>query len=203
MLQLLEFVPIVLFFIVYQLDGQTIELLGFSHQVDGIFSATAVLIVATVIQVLITWAVKGTLEKKLLWLMAAAVIFGGATLVLKNQLFIQWKPTIVNWTFALICIGSMIIGEKNIMERMLGGELKLPKPAWTRLIQIWAGYFFIVGAANLFVAYNFSEATWVSYKLYSFIGFTLALILVTIIFMYPFLKEQAELEESAQRGDSQ
>ena len=203
MLQLLEFIPIVLFFVVYQLDGQTITLLGFSHEVDGIFSATAVLIVATVIQVLITWAVKRTLDKKLLWIMAAAIVFGGATLLLKNQLFIQWKPTIVNWTFATICIGSMFIGDRNIMERMLGGELELPKAAWTRLIQIWAGYFFIVGAANLLVAYNFSEATWVSYKLYSFIGFTLALVVVTVVFMYPYLKEQAELEESAQRSDSQ
>ena len=81
MRQLLEFVPIALFFIVYQLDGETVSLGGWSHTVDGIFTATAVLMAATALQVAVTYALTRKLEKRLLWMLAAVLVFGGATLL--------------------------------------------------------------------------------------------------------------------------
>lgn len=189
MKQLLEFLPIALFFIVYQMNGDTVSIGSWSHTVDGIFSATAVLMIATLFQVAITYLLTRELEKRLLWLAAAVLVFGGATLAFRNEAFIQWKPTVFNWTLALAFGGSQFFGEKTLMERALGSQIVLPRPVWTRLNLLWVANFAIVGALNLVVAYNFSEATWVSYKLYSAIGFTLVLTIITAVMISPHLKE--------------
>lgn len=190
MSQLAEFIPIALFFIVYQMKGETVQLGNWSYTFDGIFSATAVLIAATVIQVLLTWLITRKLERRLLWLLLAVCIFGGATLVFRNQIFIQWKPTIFNWALALAFGASQFVGKKNLMERTLGAHLQLPHSVWTRLNLLWTAYFTIVGALNLVVAYGFSEETWVSYKLYSAIGFTVLLTVVTALVVGPHIKDQ-------------
>jgi intracellular septation protein len=130
------------------------------------------------------------LEKRLLWLLLAVTVFGGATLIFRNQLFIQWKPTIFNWALALAFGASQFIGEKNLMERTLGSQIHLSKPVWTRLNFLWVGNFALVGALNLYVAYSYDEATWVSYKLYSAIGFTLILTILTAVMISPHLKDE-------------
>ena len=191
MKQLLEFVPIALFFIVYQLNGETLSLAGWSYTIDGIFTATAVLMLATVAQVIITYAMTRELEKRAIWMLLAVLVFGGATLLLRNQMFIQWKPTIFNWVLAIAFGASQFIGDKNLMERTLGSQVRLPKPVWTRLNLLWVSNFAVVGALNLVVAYSFSEATWVSYKLYSAIGFTLLLTVLTAVLISPHLKEES------------
>ncbi|WP_116368692.1 inner membrane-spanning protein YciB [Parahaliea mediterranea] len=190
MRQLLEFVPIALFFIVYQMDGDTLALGNWSHTVDGIFSATAVLMIATALQVVLTWVLTRQLERRALWLLLAVCVFGGATLVFRNEAFIQWKPTIFNWVLAVVFGASQFVGDKNLMERTLGSQLVLPRRIWTRLNLLWVANFAIVGALNLVVAYGFSEQTWVSYKLYSAIGFTLVLTVLTALIVSPHLKDQ-------------
>lgn len=201
MKQIAEFIPIALFFIVYQLDGQSISLADWTYQFDGIFSATAVLMIATVLQVLFSFAVTRKLEKRLLWLLLAVLVFGGATLIFRNQLFIQWKPTIFNWALALAFGCSQFIGDKNLMERTLGSQIHLSKPVWTRLNLLWVANFLIVGGLNLVVAYNFSEQAWVSYKLYSSIGFTLALTILTALIISPHLKEDTAEEQLLKQDD--
>jgi intracellular septation protein len=195
MKQLAEFLPIALFFIVYQLKGMSIELAGWEYTLDGIYSATAVLMVATVAQVLLTWAFTRTLEKRLVWLLLAVLVFGGATLVFHNQMFIQWKPTIFNWVLAVVFGASQYIGDKNLMERTLGSQIHLPKPVWGKLNLLWVGNFIIVGGLNLVVAYGYSEDTWVSYKLYSSIGFTLLLTILTALLISPHLKDEQLADE--------
>ncbi len=190
MKQLAEFIPIALFFIVYQLDGESLSLAGWQYNFDGIFSATAVLMIATVAQVVLSWVFTRQVEKRLLWLCLAVLVFGAATLILRNQMFIQWKPTIFNWALALAFGGSQFVGDKNLMERTLGSQVHLPKPVWTKLNFLWVANFAIVGALNLVVAYGFSESFWVSYKLYSAIGFTLLLTILTAILISPHLKEE-------------
>jgi|TARA_R100000005_G_C5003135_1_gene211165 intracellular septation protein len=191
MRQLLEFLPIALFFIVYQMDGDTVTLYGWSHTIDGIFTATAVLMAATVLQLLLTWAITRQLEKRLLWVGLAVCGFGAATLLLHNELFIMWKPTIFNWALALAFAASQFIGQRNLMERTLGSQIQLPHRVWTRLNLLWVAHFSVVGALNLIVAYGYSEATWVSYKLYSAILFTVLLTGLTAWMVAPHLKDQA------------
>lgn len=189
MKQLLEFIPIALFFVVYQLDGETLRLGNWQHEFDGIFSATTVLIVATALQVLISRIASGYWDKRGLWTFLAVGIFGGATLILRDQTFIQWKPTIFNWALAIAFGLFHLIGERNLLERTLGAQLELPKPVWARLNLLWISNFLIVGALNLYVAYGYSESTWVSYKLYSAIGFTLLLTILTALLVSPHLQE--------------
>ncbi len=194
MKQLLEFLPIVLFFIVYKLDGALISLGSWEYQLDGIFSATAVLMAATILQVSINYALTRTLEKRLLWLALAVLVFGGATLAFRNEAFIQWKPTIFNWALALAFGVSQFVGDKNLMERTLGSQVHLPRAIWSRLNLLWVSNFAVVGALNIYVAYAFSEATWVDYKLYSAIGFTLLLTVLTALMISPHIKEPQDPE---------
>jgi len=190
MKQLLEFLPIVLFFIAYQLRGETVSIGSWEHTLDGIFSATAVLMAATLLQVIISYVLSRKLEKRALWMLLAVFVFGGATLLFRNQVFIQWKPTIFNWALALAFAGSQLIGDKNLMERTLGSQLQLPKHVWTRLNLVWIANFTIVGGLNLFVASFYSEEVWVSYKLYSAIGFTVVLTILTALLVSPHLSAQ-------------
>ena len=198
MKQLLELLPLVLFFGAYQMDGDTLAVGGWSHTFDGIFSATAVLMISTAL----TWLVASLLEKRndkrLMWMTLAVLLFGAATLILRDQRFIQWKPTVFNWVLATVFLGSQFIGKRTVLERVLGNQLILPRPIWTRLNVLWIGNFALVGALNLFVAYRFEEAVWVSYKLYSSIGFTLALMLLTFAIVAPHVKDDGEQPEGSQ-----
>lgn len=198
MKQLLEFIPIALFFVVYQLDGETLRLGNWQYEFDGIFSATTVLIIATALQVVISRMASGYWDKRGLWTFLAVGIFGGATLILRDQTFIQWKPTIFNWALAIAFGLFHFIGERNLLERTLGAQLELPKAVWARLNLLWISNFLIVGALNLYVAYSYSESTWVSYKLYSAIGFTLLLTVLTALLVSPHL----QAAEAAADSDS-
>jgi len=198
MKQLLELLPLVLFFCAYQMDGDTLTVGGWSHTFDGIFSATAVLMISTAL----TWLISSLLEKRndkrLMWMTLAVLLFGAATLILRDQRFIQWKPTVFNWVLAAVFLGSQFVGERTVLERVLGSQLSLPRRIWTRLNVLWIGNFALVGALNLFVAYRFEEAVWVSYKLYSSIGFTLALMLLTVVIVAPHVKDDGEQPEGSQ-----
>lgn len=198
MKQLLELLPLVLFFGAYQMDGDTLTVGGWSHTFDGIFSATAVLMISTAL----TWLISSLLEKRndkrLMWMTLAVLLFGAATLILRDQRFIQWKPTVFNWVLAAVFLGSQFVGERTVLERVLGSQLSLPRRIWTRLNVLWIGNFALVGALNLFVAYRFEEAVWVSYKLYSSIGFTLALMLLTVAIVAPHVKDDGEQPEGSQ-----
>jgi intracellular septation protein len=190
MKQILEFLPIVLFFGAYQMDGETLTVGAWSHTFDGIFSATAVLMIATIAVWLIMLAITQRNDKRLMWMMVAIVVFGTATLVLRDQRFIQWKPTVFNWVMAVLFFGSQFVGEKTLLERFAGQQLVLSAVIWKRLNALWVTNFVTVGALNLYVAYQYEEAFWVSYKLYSSIGFILLMMLLTVMIVAPHLRSE-------------
>jgi intracellular septation protein len=204
MKQLLEFFPLVLFFGTYQLSGETLSIGDWSHTFDGIFSATAVLMISSIF----VWAIGSLMsranDKRLMWMALAVVIFGSATLILRDQRFIQWKPTVFNWGLAVIFMASQFFGEKNLPQRFMGQQLKLPSRVWGRLNALCIGNFALVGTLNIVVAYRFEEAFWVSYKLYSSVGFTLLLMVLTVVLVMPHLKDQdtAEDKTGPLRGSS-
>ena len=190
MKQILEFLPIVLFFGAYQMSGETLTVGAWSHTFDGIFSATAVLMIATIAVWLIMLAITQRNDKRLMWMMVAIVVFGTATLVLRDQRFIQWKPTVFNWVMAALFFGSQFVGEKTLLERFAGQQLVLSAVIWKRLNVLWVTNFVTVGALNLYVAYQYEEAFWVSYKLYSSIGFILLMMLLTVMIVAPHLRSE-------------
>lgn len=192
MKQLLEFLPLVLFFGAYQMNGESVTIGSYSHTFDGIFSATAVLMVSSVIVWLLASAISRHNDRRLMWMAIAVAVFGAATLILRDQRFIQWKPTVFNWVLAVVFLGSQFVGERNLLERLLGNQLSVTRRVWTQLNALWIGNFVLVGALNLYVAYQYEEAFWVSYKLYSSIGFTLTVMLLTILIVAPHLREQSD-----------
>ena len=190
MKQFLEFLPLVLFFGAYQMNGETISVGEWLYAFDGIYSATAVLMFSSVAVLFVAFALERRLDKRLMWMTVAILVFGAATLIFRDQRFIQWKPTVFNWVLALVFLASQFVGDKNLLQRFLGQQLVLPRAVWGRLNLLYVAHFSVVGALNLFVAYRYEEAFWVSYKLYSSLGFTIALMALTVLLLFPHLKNQ-------------
>jgi intracellular septation protein len=156
---LFDFFPVIIFFAVYK--------------IAGVYAATGAIIAAMAVQVAVQWIAKRTVSRMLLISTGLVVLLGSVTLVLRNPIFIQWKPTIVNWLFAAAFLGSQYIGQQNLTRRMMGHAVQLPDSVWRQLNMIWVANFLVLGAANLFVVYNFSENTWVNFKLFGMLGLTL------------------------------
>jgi intracellular septation protein len=156
---LFDFFPVIVFFAVYK--------------IAGVYAATMAIIIAMAVQLALQWIVKRTVSRMLLISAGLVALLGSVTLALRNPIFIQWKPTIVNWLFAAAFLGSQFIGQQNLTRRMMGHAVQLPDSAWRQLNMIWVANFLVLGAANLFVVYNFSENAWVNFKLFGMLGLTL------------------------------
>ena len=198
---LIDFLPIVIFFIVYKFAPECIdsispllnaEQLQQLTDMPAIILATAVLIPATMLQILYTKISTGKVETMHLVTLALVVIMGGATVISQDKTFIQWKPTVVNWLFAAAFLGSRFFGEKTILQRMMGQNLSLPAPAWKKLNYAWVAFFTFSGIANLYVAYNFSEDIWVNFKLFGLLGLTFAFIVAQSFYLYRFMNPEGE-----------
>ena len=189
MKQLLEFIPVVLFIGVYfLLDGETVSVGAWFHTFDGIYSATAVLMMSTTVCWIIASVMQRKNDRRLMWMTLLIVPMGTATLILKNPIFIQWKPTVFNWGLAIVVLGFQLLGKQTLIERIMGSQITLPRAIWVRINMLWFANFTIVGAANLYVAFNYSEAFWMLYKLYSGLGFTVLASVLTIVVAFPYLK---------------
>lgn len=174
---LLDFLPIVIFFVVYKFT-------------NDIILATAVLIPATLLQMLYTWLKTKTIEKMHLVSLVLVIVLGGATVLLQDKTFIQWKPSVVNWLFALAFLASQFIGKKTIVERIMGSNLTLPHYAWKKLNLAWVAFFTLMGGANIFVAQTFSEETWVNFKLFGMLGLTIIFILAQGVYLSRHIKPE-------------
>jgi len=180
MKMLFDFFPVLLFFIVYK----TVD----------IYAATAVLIAASALQTFGHRLVKGKFENSHVITFVLVALFGTLTLVLHDEVFIKWKPTAINWLFALIFIGSHFIGKKTVIERMMGSSITLPAMVWSRLSIAWAIFFVALGFINLYVAFNFDTDTWVNFKLFGLMGLTFVFIIGQSFFLMPYLKEAEKNE---------
>jgi intracellular septation protein len=194
---LVDFLPIILFFIAYKFGGGDYTFNGTIYQVEGIYAATAVMIVATILQVAYTKVFLKKIERAHIITLVLVVALGGLTIWLQNPNFIMWKPTAVNWLFALVFIGVHLVTGKTILERMLGEQMNLPSPVWTRLNWAWVGFFLFSGLANIYVAYNFEEATWVDFKLFGMLGMTLVFIIAQSLYL---AKHAEEISPESKEG---
>jgi intracellular septation protein len=178
-----DFLPIVLFFVAYKYGGGTYEWSGQSYEIEGIYVATAVMIVATLIQTSISWMKDRRVEKSHIITLALVLVLGGATLWLQNPDFIKWKPTAVNWLFAAVFAGAYWFTDRSLLERMMAEHIQLPTDVWAKLNIAWILFFIISGIANLYVAFNFEEATWVNFKLFGLIGMTIVFVIGQSIYL--------------------
>jgi len=161
---LFDLLPVILFFIAFKLKG--------------IYVATGTAIAATFMQ--IGWLLlrKRRIDGMLWASLAIIVVFGGATLLLRDETFIKWKPTVLYWTFSVILVVAERLFHKNLIRAMLIGQFQLPDRLWVRLNWSWAAFFVFMGLANLYVAFNFSTDLWVNFKLFGVTGLMLIFVLI-------------------------
>lgn len=171
-------------------DLFTIILFFVAFKLWGIFTATAVAIVATLVQ--IAWvAFRHRKVDPMLWLsLGIVVIFGGATLVLHDETFIKWKPTVLYWAFSVVLMVSQVALGKNLIEAMMGKQISLPPRIWTQLNFIWSVFFALLGILNLFVAFHFSTDAWVDFKLFGATGILVVFIVGQSLWLSRYIKEE-------------
>ena len=172
MKQFIDFIPLLLFFIVYKIEQRIVEIAGHSLTVGGIYSATAMLIISSLVVYGALFISQRKLEKSQWLTLIACLVFGSLTLAFHSETFLKWKAPVVNWLFALAFAGSHFIGDKLLIKRMMGHALTLPDSVWTRLNLAWIVFFIFCGAANLFVAFTF-QSIWVDFKVFGSLGMTL------------------------------
>ncbi len=166
---LFDLFPVILFFIAFKFFG--------------IFTATAVAIVATIAQIIYSKIRHGKVEKMLLVSGVIIAILGGVTLLLHDKTYIMWKPTVLYWILAFTLLISNLFFNKNFIQQMMGKMIDAPKSIWNKLNLAWVVFLVLLGCLNLFVAFNYTENTWVNFKLFGvtaimfifIIGQTLAL----------------------------
>jgi intracellular septation protein len=182
MKQLLEFFPILLFFIVFK--------------IDGIYSATAVVMIATILQVAFMWFKYRKVETMQWVTLGLVTVMGGATLYFQDALFIKWKFSIIEWLFGLVFLGSQFIGKKPFIERMMSDNMTLPDNIWKRLNLLWASFFIAVGFLNVYVMFHYSTDDWVYFKTFIAPGLMVAFIVVQMFYLYQYIPDPAESTET-------
>lgn len=171
-----DFLPIVLFFIAYE--------------VRDIYFATAVAIAASV--VLIAWtALRGRRVEPMQWAtLLIIVVFGGLTLLLRDETFIKWKPTVLYGLFAAVLAGGRMMFGRNLVRSVMGKQLALPEPVWHRLNLAWIAFFVAMAALNLAVAYRFPTDVWVDFKLFGTMGLTIAFVIAQALWLGRYVQEE-------------
>lgn len=170
--------PVILFFVAFK-----------TH---GIYVATAVAIAATVAQIIWTKFRHGKVDV-MLWVSFAIIgVFGGATLLLQDETFIKWKPTVLYWLFSAILLVSNVVFKKNLLRSLLQEKIALPLHIWHRLNLIWSLFFASLGFINLYVAFSFSTDTWVSFKLFGFTALIVVFVLGQSMWLAKYVDEKKE-----------
>ena len=181
---LFDFFPLVLFFGAFKLYD--------------IYVATLVAMAASLAQVVFIRIRHQRFETTHLVTLFVILLFGGMTLIFKDDVFIKWKPTIVNWIFAVVVLGSQFIGKRTVLERLLGGQMQMPARIWKKVNVSWGLFFFISGLLNLYVAFYFrthlDEAArtdfWVNFKVFGLLGLTLAFSIVQMMIVARYISTE-------------
>lgn len=190
MKQLIDFIPLLLFFIVYKTEPRAVDILGDTYMLGGIFSATAMLIVSSLVVYGILFVKQGKLEKSQWLTLVACLVFGSLTLAFHSETFLKWKAPVVNWLFALAFAGSHFIADRPLIQRIMGHAISLPQAIWFKLNIAWIIFFLFCGAANLYVAFTFQEF-WVDFKVFGSLGMTLLFLVGQGIFLSRHMSDPA------------
>jgi intracellular septation protein len=178
---LFDLFPVILFFAAFKLAG--------------IYVATAAAIGATFLQIGLLALLRKKIDTMLWVSLGIIVVFGGATLVLRDETFIKWKPTVLYWLFAAALAGAALLFRRNLIRSMLGEQVRLPDPVWARLNWSWVVFFALMGGANLFVAFSFTTDQWVNFKLFGATGLMLLFVIGQALFLARHVQEEQPQEE--------
>ena len=208
---LFDFLPVVLFFAAYKLFGNIPpELIQAVNEIpyvslsqneprDAFIFATLILLIASVLQNALHWIAYKRFEKMHLISMAILLIFGSMTIAFKNPDFLKWKVSIFNWFFAAAMLGSLFIGKKTLIERMMSHAISVPEQTWRTVTIMWAVFFTFIGLLNLIVAFYFpgeNDKNWVNFKLFGIFGLTIVFIIAQAVYLSKFSSDTEGLEEN-------
>ena len=178
---LFDLFPVILFFVTFKFAG--------------VFTATAVAIAATFVQVGWVKYRHGKVDT-MLWVSLGIIsVFGGATLLLHDETFIKWKPTVLYWFFSVALLLAPVFFKKNLMRTLLQEKIALPDPAWGKLNLAWSAFFAVLGVVNLYVAFNYSTDTWVNFKLFGATSMMLAFVILQSLWLSKFVEEDKKEDQ--------
>ena len=188
---LFDFFPLILFFVAYQ--------------AADIYWATGVAMAATVGQIAYVLLRRRKVSGMQWASLAIIVLFGGATLLLRDETFIKWKPTVLYWLAGVSFLGALAFGRNPIRAVMREAEpdLDVPAPIWTRLCIAWGVFFLFKGALNLWVAYTFSTAQWVNFKVFGSIGLMIAFVIAQALWLSRYLPEDPPKGAAPAKGEGE
>ena len=170
---LLDFFPILLFFGAFK--------------IWGIYVATTVAIVATLLQ--LAWMRYSTgRTEPMQWLsLGVIVVFGGATLIAQDETFIKWKPSVLYWAMGGALLVGQVFFRRNWLQSLMKSQMALPDHAWRVMLWSWCGFFAVMGVLNIWVAYHFDTDTWVNFKLFGGMGLMLVFVLAQAMYLGRFM----------------
>jgi intracellular septation protein len=120
------------------------------------------------------------------------VVFGGATLLLHNENFIKWKPTVLYWLFSTVLLVAGLFFRKNLIKSMMSSQIDAPDNIWGKLLVCWIVFFLFMGGINLFVAFSYSTDIWVNFKLFGGIGLMLLFVLAQAYVLAPHIRPKED-----------
>jgi intracellular septation protein len=165
---LFDLFPIILFFVAFKLGD--------------IYTATIVAMVATIGQILWVYYRHRKIDAMQWVSLVMILVFGSLTIFLHDKTFIQLKPTALYWLFSGVLFVSAQFFQKNWIQVLMGKQITLKEPhsksIWHQVNMAWAIFFFFMGILNLYIAFEFSEETWVNFKLF---GSTALLVIFVIL----------------------
>lgn len=205
---LFDLFPVLLFFIAFKFYGSWVpaeeSLCMAGMCIPGgaegaIYAATLIAILATFVQVGFVWLKHRRVETMHIVTLALIAVLGGATVAFQDETFIKWKPTVVNWLFAAVFLGSQyFMGKKPLVRRMMENAVSLSEEAvWTRLNLLWVLFFVAMGVLNLYVAFNFPTETWVNFKLFGLMGLTFLFVIVQAVYLARYIVQDEEDAEGS------
>lgn len=187
---LFDLFPLILFFIAFKFSD--------------IFTATAVAIVAGLAQ--FAWLkIRGKAIEATHWInLTVIIVFGGATLIFQNDAFIKWKPTVLYWMFAAILVGGRWFTGRNLIQKLMGGQIQLADAIWTRLNYSWALFFILSGGLNLYVAFSghYTESQWVNFKVFGLMILLLLFVVAQSLWLGKHIKEDPNAAPAALNAPS-
>lgn len=173
---LFDLFPVILFFAAFKFFG--------------IYTATAVAIAATFLQIGWVWYRHRKIDKMLWMSLGVIVVFGGATLLLHDETFIKWKPTVLYWLFGAALVIANFGFRKNPIRMAMEEQVALPDAVWNRLLVSWAAFFAVMGVLNLYVAFNFSTDAWVNFKLFGGMGLMVVFVVLQALMLSKYVEDK-------------
>jgi len=163
-----------------------------AFRLADIFLATKLAMGLAVVQLIASRVRYGKIKRMHWFTFAAIILFGGITLALHDEIFIKLKPTVLNWGFALAFLCAPLFLKKNLLKLALGDKIVMPEFAWGRLNLMWVAYFFVIGAANLYIALTMPLEVWSSFRFFGMYGALLAFMVIQGIYVYRHMQHEAE-----------